>query len=351
MLSEMTEPIRALYELLAGNTCKCEGKKGPLEDRARTFLISERFNLGWERAFGLRLWYAIDPEDALETAIQKFAEDLESGETKKPVPSFVDQKASPDGQGDQNSELGDHILWGLLKLYASSKAGVSAPLAEIVDPKNTTGNPLGSRLSFQLYHLLALHFPQTDRTKADQITWDFATQLESKGEWVWALFAILHLSNPEQRKLAIQSILAHHAADIKDPELTTLTTEFQIPAAWIWEAKALLSRSEEDAVGEVQHLLRAKNWTEAHSVLCRTVGPQAVIEQDYATLRALLEQFQGRAGIEEWRSGGQIYEDFVALVQPPGEEGGPDRKARSELVGYLVDALPGMREREQQDVG
>lgn len=166
---------------------------------------------------------------------------------------------------------------------------------------------------------------------------------------MWALFAILHLSNPEQRKLAIQSILAHHASDIKDPEFTTLTSEFQIPAAWIWEAKALLSRSEEDAVGEVQHLLRAKNWTEAHSVLCRTVGPQAVIEQDYATLRALLEQFQGRAGIEGWRSGGQIYEDFVALVQPQGE-GGPDRKARSELVGYLVDTLPGMREREQ-DVG
>ena len=346
MLSEMTEPIRALYELLAGNTCKCEGKRGPLEDRARTFVISERFDLDWERAFGLRLWYAIGPEDPLEVAVQKFAEDLESGEVKKPLPGFVDERTSREPQ-DKTPESRDHILWGLLKLYAGSKTPISAPtLADTVDPMNTIGHPLGSRLSFQLYHLLALHFPQSDHTKADQITWDFATQLESTGDWVWALFAILHLSNPQQRKLAIQSLLAHHASDINDGELTTLNTEFQIPAPWIWEAKALLSRSKEDAVGEVEHLLRARNWTEAHAVLCRAVGPQAVIEQDYATLQELLQRFEGRNEVEDWGAGGQIYEDFVALVHSGG---GMERKAKSETVGHLLEALPVMGERA--DIG
>jgi len=341
-LSEMTEPIRALYELLTGNACFCEGKKGPAEDIARHFVISERFGLDWKRAFGLRLWYSILPEDPLEIAVQKFDKDLQSNEhreRKKPVPWFVEEKVPRDWQDPSPSSRED-LLWGLLKLYASSDA---PPLADIVGPLNATGNPLNARLSFQLYHALALRFPQANNGKGDQLTWDFAIQLESSGEWLWALFATLHLSDPEQRERAIQSLLAHHVDAITDAEFQILTTEFLIPTSWIWEAKALLARSREDAVGEVQYLLRAENWKEAHSVLCRTVGPRAIIEQDYGTLQDLLQGFEaaGRHQIEGWEEGGQVYLDFVDLVQENLED-------ETEVLRELLGTLPAMADSEME---
>ena len=344
VLSEVTEPIRALYELFTGNSCVCEGKKGPPEDRARTFVISERFDLDWKRAFGLRLWYSILPEDPLEAAVQMFEEDLNSDEGKKPLPWFIEENASRDWQ-DPSPLSRQDLLWGLLKLYGSSKGTSDAPfLADIVAPYNATGDPLNARLSFQLYHTLALRFPQADTSKADHLTWDFAIQLESSGEWLWAMFVALHLSNPGQRESAIQSLIAHHVSVITNTEFHTLTTEFQIPASWIWEAKALLSRSQEDSVGEVQHLLRAENWEEAHSVLCRSVGPRAVIEQDYETLQQLLQGFasEGKEHIEDWELGGQVYQDFVDLVQ----DSLTNENDKTEVLRHLLDALPAVQESE-----
>lgn len=342
VLSEMTEPIRALYELLAGNTCICEGKKGPLEDRARTFSISDRFKLDWKRAFGLRLWYAIQAHDPIESAIQKFSEDLKSDEGKKPLPWFIEESVPRDWQDPAPNSRQD-ILWSLLLLYASSKGiSSSTPLADMVSPHNTTGNPLNARLSFQLYHSLALRFPQPDAAKADQLTWDFATQLESSGEWLWALYAIMHLSNHEQRKLAIESLLAHHASNIDDAAHDTLTSEFKIPASWIWSAKALLARSREDPVAEVQCLIRANDFNEAHTVLCRTVAPKAIIEQDYTTLKALLEGFTEHAEVREWELGGQVYDDFIWLL----ERGAENEKGRIHHLGSLLESLPAMQEKE-----
>lgn len=340
VLSEMTEPIRALYELLAGKTCVCEGKKGPIEDRAKTFTISDRFKLDWKRAFGLRLWYAIQATDPIEAAVKQFLHDLDADEPKKPLPWFVEENA-PRAWQDPAPETRQDLLWGCLLLYASSKGTTDAPpLATIVSPHNATGNPLNARLSFQLYHSLALRFPQTDdNTNADQLTWDFATQLEASGEWLWAIYAVLHLTIANQRRLAIESLLSHHADCINDPELEILTTEFKIPATWIWASKALLARSTNDHFHEVQYLIRADKWNEAHDVMCATVAPQAVIERDYTTLQSLLEAFDDRVKVIHWEDAGQMYEEFVWLMLDlyDGEE-------REGCIAELVESLPGMGE-------
>ena len=346
VLSEVTEPIRALYELLAGNTCICEGKKGPLEDRARTFAISDRFKLDWKRAFGLRLWYAIQAYEPIEAAVQKFSEDLKSDERKRPLPWFVEENVSQ-GWEDPAPNSRQDLLWGLLLLYASSKGSANAPaLADMVAPHNSTGNPLNARLSFQLYHSLALRFPQSDTNKADQLTWDFATQFESSGEWLWALYAVLHLTDPKQRQIAIKSLLAHHASSIQDAEYETLTVEFKIPPSWIWSARALLARSKEDPVAEVQCLIRADDMDEAHAVLCRTVAPKAIIEQDYTILQSLLEAFGQREQVREWELGGQIYENFIWLTE--ADTGEIDEKEKLELIASLLDSLPGKQEKEKE---
>ncbi|KAL6717420.1 hypothetical protein ACLMJK_005335 [Lecanora helva] len=347
VLSEMTEPIRAIYSLLSGNTCVCEGKKGPPEDRARTFVISENFNLDWKRAFGLRLFYAILPEEPIEAAVVKFASDLQADEGKKPTPWFIEEGSSELPWQDPNPSQREDILWGLLELYAASKSAIPTPsIAETFAPQNTTGNPLDTRLSFQLYHALTCCFPSVPASapfQADALAWDFATQLDSAGEWLWAMFALLHLSSPQQRQMAIQSLLAHHTADIStspaNDAFKTLTQEFKIPAPWIYEAKALYARTlEKNHVQEVHYLLQAGDWDEAHAVLKKEVGPTAVIEEDWNTLRTVLYAFKPRKdGMQEWGLGGQVYEDYLDLIA-----GNQDAGEKKESLGRLLGALPMM---------
>jgi len=348
VLSEMTEPIRAIYSLLAGNTCVCEGiKKGPTEDRARTFVISERFDLDWKRAFGLRLFYAIFAEEPLEVAVVEFANDLQAEEGKKPTPWFIEEQSTQTPWQDPNPSQREDILWGLLKLYAASKSALPTPsIAETFAPQNTTGNPLDTRLSFQLYHALTCRFPSAPASapfQADALAWTFATQLDSAGEWLWAMFALLHLSSRPQRHMAIQSLLAHHAADI-DTEPTnehfrTLTEGLKIPADWIYEAKALFARNvEKDHIKEVGYLIKAGDWEEAHEILKTEVGPSAVIEEDWDTLQEILNEFQpGKDSIPSWGLGGEVYEDYLSLIT-----GSATGQKKAESLDRLLGALPTM---------
>ncbi len=347
VLSEITDSIRALYELLSGNTCFSEGKKGPLEDSAKSFVISERFNLDWRRAFGLRLWYAILTEEPLEVAVKKYAEDLDHHENRKPVPIFQDDQIA-NLWDDKNRAHREDVLWGLLKLYAAAKGDLAMPtIADIVMPHNTSGNPLDCRLSFQLYHALSLRFPSSDSTEGDRLARDFAAQLDSAGEWIYAIFVLLHLSDPQERQQALQTTLASHAYEIRDadhPLFKTLTDEFHIPISWIWEAKALYARCvTQDRVDEVWCLLLAGNWAEAHHTICTTVAPRAIIEEDLSTLRQLLDAFRDyKRYISDWMLGGQVYDDFVKLVTGKGGRERVDALKRlSVALPKMVQSQPG----------
>ncbi|MCJ1465952.1 hypothetical protein MMC07_004571 [Pseudocyphellaria aurata] len=354
VLSEFTEPIRALYGLLAGNTCLCEGKKGPLEDRAKTFVISEHFHMDWKRAFGLRLWYAILPEEPIEAAVKKYTDDLKSHERRKPLPWFLEEE-TPSPWKDPNADQREDILWGLLKLYAASRGSLSTPaVASVVTPHNTAGNPLDCRLSFQLYYALAPRFPRAaDPAKGDQLALNFSAELDSAGEWLWAIFILLHLSSRTQRESRIQTLLTLHAtniADANDPIFQTLTGEFKIPESWIWEAKALHARSvTQNHVHEVEFLLRAENWEEAHKTLCRVVAPQAIIERNYDGLKGLLDAFgHGSDFVGDWDLGGGVYEDFIVLVMDNWKTSSEQDFAKAKEAGRamvlarLLGSLPGM---------
>jgi len=339
-LSEMTDPIRTLYELAAGNTCVCEGVASKrIVDRVETFTISDRFNLDWKRSFGLRLWYAIQTDEPIEAAVKKFATDLQEVEPKKPVPCFNEEGVLLPGRDDHPDERED-VRWGLLKLFAESQDGANTTrLADVVMPPNATGNPMDSRFSFELYQALSARFPaHSDPTRADQLTWDFAVELEASNHWHWAIFTVLHLSGPIQRQKALQDLLARHASKIEESDseqFRTLTETFKIPEAWIWDAKAIYARSvQQDHVKEVDYLLRGKNWDEAHKTLCRIVAPQAIIEEDYDTLFGLLKNFGRRDMVADWNMGGQVYEDYVRLMK--GLAGRERQVVLKRLVGSLA---------------
>ena len=345
VLSEMNESIRTLYELLAGNPCVCEGKKGPLEDRTKTFLISENSKMSWRRAFGLRLWYATLCNEPVDVAINKFAKDLRDRETAKPFPWFQEENRGSHltrAWEDTDPDSREDVLWGVLKLFAErSSSNKSTSLIKVVEPQNIAGNPFTHRLSFELYNALIPHLPeQKSDLAADQLVLSYAVELKTAGKWLWALFILLYLSNPDQRQKAIQAHLAEGAASIDERDvdlLETLFTQFLIPEPWVWEAKALYARSvEQDHTAEVRFLLRARNWNEAHRTLCAVVGPWAIIEHDHDTLSAILGGFAHDEKPHDWRTGGQVYVDYLHLLKA---EAGP---ARSKLISHLLRALSEM---------
>ncbi|KAK3072322.1 hypothetical protein LTS18_014663, partial [Coniosporium uncinatum] len=150
MLSEMTDPVRALYALLAGETCEVKGVESTgLESKASTFGISGRFNLDWQRAFGLRLWYRISAEEDIDAAVHDFLEDLEQArEFAVPKPHWAEEFDPNDASED--------LLYGLLQLYTFRRSGgeIEADVGRILSPTSVSSNPMDARLCFQLIHLL-----------------------------------------------------------------------------------------------------------------------------------------------------------------------------------------------------
>ncbi len=380
--SEMTVPIRALYELLAGNTCISEEVDGAgVEDRARGFGIANEFDLDWKRAFGLRLWYGAQLDDPIEAAVAQYAQDLSSGqESVKPSPWFI-EKGEKTGWSDPEPDSREDILWGLLKIYALSEySKLKVDVAEVFEPANTSGNPLDVRLSFQLFHLLRakgvfdyFDTPADDSdiesNIADTLSATYSASLAATNhKWPDAIFALLHISSPAARVAGIKDILRQHAAQLhslngdadedatSNPIFHTLVSEYHVPASWLYSARALhVGVVHNDRVTEVQCLLAASDFAAAHDVLCRAVAPAAIISRAYDGLRELLGGFESplpqdrrrtaTQAIPDWALGGGVYFDFIHLLDlGRGTADAAVAQERRKVLRRLVMALPAMVE-------
>lgn len=349
VLSEFTDPIRAIYELLGGNVCAVDGKKGAMENRMDTFVISDKFGMDWKQAFGLRLWYGVTSNDDLVEAIHAFEDDLKQDKEKKPKPWFAEHGIQALWD-DPDRESREDLLWGLLKLYADKHTD----LADILRPENSQLSPLDYRLCWQLGQALVntgkVDFGEDANDKADAATLSFATQLTSEGNWLEAVFVLLHLTSPVARAKAIQEHLSRHAHLIgseQSEDFVMLTQTFKIPTTWVWQAKALFMRAvKKDARSEVICLLRAASYAEAHKTFTKQVAPQAIIERDYDGLWEMLVQFEGAEGsIADWNLGGKIYADFLALLQHVHQ--GQATEVPKPVVKSLMAGLPALQESVQ----
>ncbi|KAK8097885.1 uncharacterized protein PG998_013371 [Apiospora kogelbergensis] len=346
VLPELSEPIRALYEMLSGNVCACEGSKGgkgsSTEHRMKPFVISKEFGLNWRQAFGLRLWYAISGEDFIADAVEKYQGDVTQDKEIPPMTWFAEQGIRGIWNDPEEGQRQD-LLWGLLQLYSNG----SVDLEAILRPENSQLSPLDYRLCWQLGQALTatgkVSFGKNAEEKADAATASFASQLTTEGSWEEATFILLHLTDPNARTKAIQEHLCRHAGLIGNEQSESfkkLTEKLKIPTRWIWHAKALYMRSvKKDASSEVQCLLRADSYAEAHRTFTKDVAPVAIIERDFHALADLLRQFDGRQSqISDWNLGGEIYKAFLQLVDYQNRREQPPNA----LVNGLLEGLPAM---------
>jgi nuclear pore complex protein Nup98-Nup96 len=419
VLSEMEDSHRALYELLSGNCAQSEGKNtSGRENKASTFGISVRFALDWRRAFGLRLWYGIMHDEPIEMAVAQFADAIRDGlELVKPVPWF--SEAGEDmGWNDPDFEDREDLLWGILKLYASSKLELDANIEDVLAPENVSGHPLNARLAFQMFQLfksrlddesepderkvgmptvrgqdadahrssfLSSTASQVDKDAqsalplvelGDKLTLTYASSLHTRTHWTTAAWVYTHLSSHTMREHYLKSLvnqfISTYTLDDSDPTYTYLTRTLHVPSTWLHAAAALQAKTSGDALAQATHLIHADQLDEAHDVLCRKVGPDAIISRDYDPLRELMGGFlptptsspsstyssaaaRRKEPVKGWTQGGQIYFDYIELVDLTGQRStfrvDPDLNARiAELVSKLAKALEG-KARDMEGVG
>lgn len=318
-LAEMSLPVRALYELLAGNTCFSDGLKKPYEDAAPSFFIPQQFNLDWKRTFGLKLWYGTTEDESIGEAVSLYEKDFHDdypGNVQKPTPWYY-----PD---DSDTDQYD-LLWGLLKIYADDRV----PLQSILTTKWADRTHDDYRLPWQLRNLMSRRlirdFSMTSEEKAhgitiseraDELTVNYAAQLEAQGHWHWAMFVLMHLLDTDSRELAIRALLARNVDDLEDgsEKLMFLKETLMLRDQWIFEAKALHARHLQLHVKEAEYLLAAQTWTEAHKTMVQQVAPAAVISGDLEQLRTLLAKFEDVNKVSNWALGGQVYLDYITLL-------------------------------------
>lgn len=349
-VSEISPAIRALYELIAGNTCSSTGKTGAgPENRAETFNISKRFGLDWRRSFGLRLWYAASGEGALSQATEMYARDVAAyREDIKPVPWFVEQDVNT-GWDDPKRQERQDILFGLLKIYAlvaprgtDNWLADRVKLADIISPENLAGNPVDNRLIFLLLQMLLAHeiidfssVTDEHNAKADTVTTDYAFQLSGSADnLVDAIFVTMHLSHATARESAIKALLNRYAGAIGDDSETcavfkSLVTELKVPANWIWRAKAMHAKSIlQSDVKECRFLLAAGDKAASHEVFTQSVGPRCVVEEDKRTMSEILDLFRGNGvtSLSAYSKGGSTFEDYLHVMHV-AEKGGDAQDA------------------------
>ncbi|KAI5777498.1 nuclear protein 96-domain-containing protein [Geopyxis carbonaria] len=348
--AEISVPIRALYELVSGETCYSQGVSKPIEDAAPEFWFAEQFKLNWKRVFGLKLWYGTMEHEDIAAAVQAYEADVEAHPTKLTIPKPWYNPSAPDTNID--------ILWGLLKLYSDSKL----PLDSVFSPQNfLSGNPLDMRLPWQLRTLLASRgtndFADSEMQDgpspvfaagmtAQKMTTDFAEALEAAGDWHWAIFIIMHLASTSMRSSLIRDILARHIAEDEDSQLAWLTRKLLIPATWISEAKALHARHAGLHIAEAEYLLAARQFNEAHKTVVTQVAPAGIISGDIAPLRKILGRFDINA-VDSWGIGGQVYLDYIRLLEIERTQLGKSKmdQEKGVITQRLLGALKGIEKR------
>lgn len=336
VISEMSEEIRALYEIIAGNTGVCQGKQNvPVENRASTFSISEKFDLDWIQAFALSLWYGRQKSHAIQDAVKDFQDQLTSQE----------ESASPmDARGNEDP------LWVLLRLFATQAKGNVSGLEKPIFPQalSILANHWNSQSIFRLHNAIVSTVSRVnvDHGKAEELVGSLAFEFSARGDVVGATYALLHVGDPLVRTKYVKELLNKHAAGLSDSPKNGMGNQLQknlfgileqslgIPATWLYAAKALYARSANDSLAELLYQILAKDFSAAHETLLRRVAPRLVIDEDWTALSDILKQFgdnpEEHIGAVAWSEGGGVYEAFVALMGL--EESNMARSSQAEKV-------------------
>lgn len=355
---DIDRPRRRLYELLAGNVVHAEWTSARTHAREKQTMAMAA-GLDWRRALGLHIWYGTAWESPLQACVHSYEEALKAaGETAPPLPSYqadaqlgiLKQRALWQKKGAPRD-----ALYELLKLHVDT----TYPLAHVLDPRNFGQSAMDFALPWHLYMYLtrALHARSLDEdVQGDQLTISYATQLESAGEWRWAAFVLLHLTDEDVRAKAVSTLLARHVEALNEEAVAYLVSTLHVDPRWIHLARAQAAHARHDLYVEYQCRLKAEDWARAHAVAVRYLAPEAFVRGETSLLldlfRPMADAVEAGHVIPGWHEGGHVLLDYATLPRllPPllakaqdGTLSAQERHALQQATGRtheLLDRVP-----------
>ena len=155
------------------------------------------------------------------------------------------------------------------------------------------------------------------------------------------------------REKAIKELLFRNVGSDGDKE-KFVVEKLLVPAEWIAEAKANTANDANDPYTRYFHLLDAKLYDQAATVVVRDLLPEAVLREDHDLVRELLEPLK-KVRVTDWNTTGQVALDLVttlerlpALLASSMSGSAPDAAETDELAKLaanlpsLIRLLPGL---------
>ena len=128
--------------------------------------------------------------------------------------------------------------------------------------------------------LMALEYHHISTSSLNNLHDSYATQLQTLNLWHWSVFIILHIEDEKIREKYVKLYLNKNVSSAK--EMTEkekfVHEKLKVPAEWIYEAKALRAKYERLSENEIDLLIKARKWNQAHLILIDLIGPDYVIK-------------------------------------------------------------------------
>lgn len=270
--------------------------------------------LDWKRAFAAHLWYLTSPVSSIGDAFAAYEQAFQGDEAYAVAPEPEYRQHHGD---DFHAEKSRDIKYHLLKLYSDR----SHSMESILTPTTYTPDHLDHQVSWLLGQVLqSLGYNHMSVDKQDELHLNFASQLESFGLWHWSVYVLLHIGgSAEHRKSKILDVLGRHvrlADDDASERENFLQSHLRVPVSWIAEAKATKAASQQNWKDQAWYLIKAEQWSHAHDVVVKKIAPDAIVNDDYEFLYALLTELAAAAvsnGIIKWDIAGEVFFDFISV--------------------------------------
>jgi nuclear pore complex protein Nup98-Nup96 len=301
VLSEVSDEIRAVYEILGGNACVCSAlKSAPIENRVRAFTISREFGLDWKQALGLRVFCT--SRASFMDAARSYLDDVSRGD--EPAPPRSD------------------ALWVLLKMFAEKEFDWDAvdSIGWLLTMSLVSLNKPKAQLGY-------LNFGQAADMFWARACESFALRLTSHGHW---LLATLVLSNQRQTLARDQALRAHisqnaprlgWADEPQSPFMRLLQGTFSpahqdFTTELVWHARALYSRYNKNFEREYRTLLGARDFNEANRTVLKNLGPHLILGRSFSKLGDVLNELHAsRHHFQDFQQTTAVYLWFYFVRQ------------------------------------
>uniref|UniRef100_V5H4S5 Putative nucleoporin 98 n=1 Tax=Ixodes ricinus TaxID=34613 RepID=V5H4S5_IXORI len=281
-------------------------------------------DLDWKRALALHLWYHCSPTGSIHDAVAAYEAAFQDNGAQHPYavppyPPYYDVFEEPFSLDGERSDAPHDTCFHLLKLYCDR----SQRLDRLLDPVTSVASHLDYRISW-LLHKQLLSFGYPDLPRPATIHTSFASQLEAVGMWPWAAFVLLHLEDPASRHSAVSELLMRHVTGTRDgcdpatalsEDESFLHDRLHVPLSWIYKAKAIRAGAEDNFRDQAVFQIKGGMWSDAHQTVMQHLATDAVIDEDLAELRSLLEPLsEHSADIHNWYKGGQVLLNYLYIL-------------------------------------